>query len=244
LLADRYTAGATLPGLAAVIRRTRRSVRILIVEAGGAIRTPPAKAESPVKLPVVSAEVLEGYRTTDGRRYAELSPQEQEMVVLARPDRFHDFVTGHARVRLAAWLAGRYTAGATVPELAGVIGRTTQLVRTLIVEGGATIPAPAPALKAVPAPVPAGFRTADGRLYAELSPEEQTMVTLSRPAGGKGHVMGEARTRLAGMLANRYQAGVSLHELAGLVNRSRPFVRALIAETGTPIRSRGRRPGM
>jgi hypothetical protein len=69
------------------------------------------------------------------------------------------------------------------------------------------------------------------------------MVRLSRPSRASGTDVDEDRLKLAGLLADRYRDGATLRELAELLNRSIPFVRTLIAETGTPIRGKGRLPG-
>jgi hypothetical protein len=129
--------------------------------------------------------------------------------------------------------------------LSDLIGRTPHLVRTLIVEAGGTVHTPAaPEVPDVP-PEPDldDFRTADGRPYGWLSPVEQEMVRLSRPGRASGTDVDEDRLKLAGLLADRYRDDVPLRELAELLNRSIPFVRTLIAETGTPIRGKGRPPG-
>ena len=240
MLAARYAAGATLAGLASVIRRSEGYVRTLIAEAGGQIRGPEPDAVIMARAAEKLAAELAEFRTVDGRTFAGLSPVEQEIVELSRPR----WLEGAGREKLAGLLAGQHTAEVSIQDLSDLICRTPHLVRTLIVEAGGTVHTPAPETPAAP-PEPDldDFRTADGRPYGWLSPVEQEMVWLSRPGHANGAITGADRLTLAGLLADRYRDDVPLRELAELLNRSIPFVRTLIAETGTPIRGKGRPPG-
>ncbi len=73
---------------------------------------------------------------------------------------------------------------------------------------------------------------------SELS-GDAVMRALARP----DRVVGVDRATLAGLLEVRYTKGASLGELAGVVERSVRFVRALIVEAGGIIRPMGRPPG-
>jgi hypothetical protein len=64
------------------------------------------------------------------------------------------------------------------------------------------------------------------------------MIKIARPER-----IVAARRTLGKLLAERYQAGATLQELADLIGRSTALVRTLLAEVGVPIRKRGSSSG-
>ena len=107
---------------------------------------PPSGQIEPERLRADLARLWDRFCTADGRTMPSLSADEQVMVVLSRPER----VTGPDREQLARMMANRYAAGATLPELAGVIRRSKEYVRKLILEAGGTIRTPNPGAGAEP----------------------------------------------------------------------------------------------
>jgi predicted transcriptional regulator len=60
------------------------------------------------------------------------------------------------------------------------------------------------------------------------------------PSYDKGaRITGDTRDRLQDSLKQRYEAGASIRSLADSTGRSYGFVHKVLADSGTPLRSRG-----